>query len=124
MAKEKMMSRLQERAKQFSILLPFMEGKEKGDIDRLQDTPVTIIDFGFLKDTDDKGNDKDYVCFIVKEDPQHFFFGGQVLTENMHELEAEGYGDDIRKEGLPVEFSKKKSKNKREYTTVTFYPEG
>lgn len=119
----KSMKDLKARAKEFSILLPFMEGKDKGDLGRIVDTNVTIVEYGFLHDTNDDGSDKDYVCFMVKEDPQNFYFGGQVLTENMHELDEEGYGDAIRKEGLPVLFSKKKSKNKREYTTVTFYPE-
>jgi hypothetical protein len=119
----KSMKDLKARAKEFSILLPFMEGKDKGELDRIIDINVTIIDYVFLKYTNDDGEEKDYVCFVTKEDPQHFYFGGQVLTDNMHELDAEGYGEAIRKEGLPVQFSKKKSKNKREYTTVNFYPE-
>ena len=119
----KTMKDLKARAKEFSILLPFMEGKDKGDLNRIVDTNVTIVEYGFLNSTSDDGSEKDYVCFMVKEDPQHFYFGGQVLTENMHELDEDGFGDAIRKEGLPVQFSKKKSKNKREYTTVTFYPE-
>lgn len=113
---------LKDRAKEFSILLPFMEGKEKGDIDRIIDTPVTIKQFGFLVDSGENG-DKEYVCFTVEEDPQNFYFGGQVLTENMKELEADGYTEEIEKDGLPILLGKKKSKNKREYTTVTFYPE-
>lgn len=109
---------LKERVKEFSVSLPLMEGREKGDFSRLHNSVVTITDYGFMKD-----NDKDYVAFILKEDSKTFYFGGQVLTENMQELEADGYGDTIRKEGLPVLFDTKKSKNKREYTTVEFYPE-
>ena len=119
----KTMKELKARTKGFSNLLPFMEGKDKGDINRIVDTNVTIVEYGFLQGTGDDGSNKDYICFVVKEDPQHFYFGGQVLTENMRDLDEEGFGDAIRKEGLPVQFSKKKSKNKREYTTVTFYPE-
>ena len=110
---------LREAAKALQNSLPFMDGREKGDMKRITNMNCTIREYGFLQD--DK--DKDYVCFTVKEDPQHFYFGGQVLTENMHELDADGYHDSIIAEGLPVLFSKKKSKNKREYTTVTFYPE-
>jgi hypothetical protein len=122
MTNSKGLKSLRDRAKEFSTLLPLMENREKGDVTRLLDTPMTIIDYGFLIDSED-GQEKDYVCFIVKEDPQNFYFGGQVLTDNMHELEEEGYHEAITKEGLPVLFSKKKSKNKREYTTVSFYPE-
>jgi hypothetical protein len=117
-----MKTSLKERAKQFSTLLPHMEGKEKGEMERLHGSVVTINEYGFLTDNTD-GKEKDYVCFTVAEDPQHFYFGGQVLTDNMKELEADGYHEEIVKEGLPVLFEKKKSKNKREYTTVTFYPE-
>lgn len=110
---------LKDRAKLLINLLPFMEGREKGELDRLVNEKMTIKDFGFM--TDEK--EKEYVAFVVEEDPQHFYFGGQVLTDNMKELEADGYGDAIRKEGLPVLLGKKMSKSKREYTTVTFYPE-
>lgn len=113
---------LKDRVKEFSILLPFMEGREKGDMERIMNTNVTIVDYGFLKDN---ANDveKEYVCFVTKEDPQYFYFGGQVLTDNFKTLDADGYHDEIVAEGLPVKFEKKKSKNKREYTTVTYYPE-
>jgi hypothetical protein len=70
-----------------------------------------------------KDEDKEYVVFTIKEDPQYFYFGGQVLTDNMKALDNDGYGDEIRKDGLPVFFDTKKSKNKREYTTVEFYPD-
>lgn len=116
MAKD-MKKSLQDRVKEFSVSLPIMEGREKGEFNRLHGSTVTITDFGFMKD-----DDKEYVAFVVKEDPQYFYFGGQVLTENIQELEADGYGDEIRKSGLPVLFNTKKSKNKREYTTVEFYP--
>jgi hypothetical protein len=125
---------LRDRAKEMGNSLPIMEGREKGELDRLINTTATIRDYGFLTDESIDGQTKikttkDYVCFIVDEDPQHFYFGGQVLTDNMHEFELDGYHDAIVAEGLPVLFGKKKSKNKGEngvpltYTTVTFYPE-
>ena len=113
-----------ERAKDMENSLPLMKDREKGEMDRLLDTNVTIVDFGFMSDVDG-----DYVAFVVKEDPQNFYFGGKVLTDHMHAFEAEGYTELIKKDGLPVLFGKKKSKNKNEkggaltYTTVKFYPE-
>jgi len=112
---------LKNRVKDFDVLLPFMEEKEKGDFIDLLDNNLTIKDFGFLKDS--KTGDE-YVCFIVEEFPKNFYFGGMVLTENMRTLEDEGYSDEIRKEGLPVKFGERQSKNNRKYTTVKFYPEG
>lgn len=109
---------LQERTKEFSVSLPLMENKEKGDFSRLHGSYVTINDYGFMND-----DDKVYAAFTIKEDDKFFYFGGQVLTENLQDLDADGYGDEIRKEGLPVFFDTKKSKNKREYTTVAFFPD-
>ena len=108
---------LRDKVKEFSVSLPLMENREKGDLDDLKGINSTITDYDFMKD-----DGKEYVAFIVEDDPQHFFFGGQVLTDNLRSLEDDGYGDSIRKEGLPVRFDTKKSKNKREYTTVEFYP--
>lgn len=121
--KEKMMS-LKDKAKSLQNTLPFMEGREKGEMDRIVDTTVTIRDYGFLMGEDEKTHEeKEYVCFIVDEDPQTFYFGGQVLTEAIKELDGDGYREAITKEGLPALFGKKTSKSKRAYTTVKFYPE-
>ena len=114
-----MMKSLRERAKEFSIQLPFMEGREKGDAKELVGTVNTICDYGFLKGDDSK----DYVVFIVKERSKSFYFGGQVLTDQMQQLEAEGYHDAIVAEGLPMLMTEKQSKNKRTYVNVEFYPE-
>ena len=126
---------LRDRVKEFSIILPFMEGREKGEFSRLHRTICTIVDFGFIKsgdsssalqaslDNDEKKAEKDdYVSFIIAEDKKNFYFGGKVLTMQLKELDAEGYTEEIQEHGLPVYFGTKKSKNKREYTTVEFYP--
>lgn len=109
---------LKERAKQFSVQLPFMDGREKGDVKELIGQISTIEDFGFLH-----GDDGDYAVFIVKERSKTFYFGGMVLTDQLAQLEAEGYHEDIVNEGLPMLLSEKKSKNKKSYTAVEFYPE-
>lgn len=113
------MKSLKERAKEFSVRLPFMEGRDKGDLKKLAGQVSTICDYGFL--TDDKG--EAYVVFITKERAKEFFFGGQVLTDQLSMLDAEGYRPAIESEGLPVLFGEKKSKNGRSYTTVEFFPE-
>lgn len=110
---------LKERAKEFSNLLPFMEGREKGDLKNLIGKTVTIREYGFMTDE----NQEEYVCFICDEDKKNFYFGGAVLTENMKDLDSEGYGEEIFNEGLPTLFGKKMSKSKREYTTIEFFPE-
>lgn len=115
----KSMKSLKERAKEFSVSLPFMEGRDKGELKKLAGMVSTICDYGFL--TDDK--DEAYVVFITRERAKEFFFGGQVLTDRLAQLESEGYRDAIMSEGLPVLFGEKKSKNGRSYTTVEFFPE-
>jgi hypothetical protein len=96
-----------------------MQGRTKGDLDGIKDITITIKDFGMMED-----GSKEYVAFTIEEDPNCFYFGGQVLTDNMKKLEADGYGDEIRKEGLPVMLGTKRSKaSNKDYTTCEFYPE-
>lgn len=110
---------LKDRAREFSSQLPFMSGREKGDAAELINQYIDISDYGFM--AGDNGHD--YVVFITKQDSKRFFFGGTVLTDQMHKLDDEGYGDEIRAEGLPVLLSEKRSKNGRNYTNVEFYPD-
>ena len=119
MSNETMRKSLKERAKEFSVQLPFMEGREKGDTKELIATVNTIREYGFLPN--EKG--EVYACFIVDERPDKFYFGGMVLTDQLTKLEDEGYHEEIVKEGLPVLMTEKKSKNKMTYTNVEFYPE-
>lgn len=117
--KDELRKDLRARAKEFQIQSPIMLDREKGDQKSLFGTPVTIVDYDFTKDSK---TEKPYVIFIIKEDPKRFYFGGQVLTDQLTQLEDEGYGEQIRKEGLPVLFNNKISKEKRSYTTVDLYP--
>lgn len=110
---------LRNRTKQLGNTLPFMENREKGSLHEITDRTATITDFGFLKDE----NNSEYVVFIVQEDSTNFYFGGKVLTEDLYDLESDGYGEEIRTKGLPVRLERVMSKNKREYTKVTYYPE-
>lgn len=109
---------LRERVNELGNNLPLMTGREKGDLKTIENKIVTIDQFGFLKDEKDMG----YVVFTVKEVIGEFFFGGSVLTEDLIELEQEGYREEIEKDGLPILLTRKMSKNKREYTAVTYYP--
>lgn len=118
MSNEKMKT-LRERAKEFSVQLPFMDGRNKGESRELIGTVNTIEEYGFLPN--DKGGQ--YVVFTVRERPGKFYFGGMVLTDQMLQLEAEGYHDAINAEGLPMLMTEKKSRNKMTYTNVEFYPE-
>lgn len=118
-AMQTMRKSLKERAKEFSVQLPFMDGRNKGDAKELIGQVSTITDYGFLSGEDGK----EYVVFITAERKKKFYFGGTVLTDQMLQLEAEGYHDDIIAEGLPVLMTEKRSKNNRSYVSVEFYPD-
>lgn len=111
---------LKERAREFSVQLPFMDGREKGETNDLLGQVSTIRDYGFLPSEDGEA----YACFIVDERKDKFFFAGQVLTARLLDLENEGYHDAIVDEGLPVLMTEKKGKkSNRKYTNIEFYPE-
>ena len=110
---------LKDRAKEFGSQLPFMDGRNKGDSGDLVGMVSTIRDYGFLNGDDNH----EYVVFIVDEDQKSFFFGGSVLTDQMRKLDDEDYGDEIRRDGLPMLLSEKKSRNNRKYINVEFYPD-
>ena len=110
---------LRDRAKEFSVQLPFMDGREKGDSKELVGQISTISEYGFLKGDDNR----EYAVFIVDERNGKFYFGGTVLTDQLAQLEAEGYHEAINEEGLPMLMTEKKSKNNRSYVNVEFYPE-
>ena len=112
---------LKDRAKQFDIQLPIMEGREKGETTELIATVCTIRDYGFLPNEAGEM----YAVFIVDEFKDKFFFGGSVLTARLIELENDGFHAAIVDEGLPVLMTNAKSKkNNRAYVNVEFYPEG
>jgi hypothetical protein len=114
----KMQKSLLQFAQEMTAQLELMEGREKGNADQLLNIHTTIIDYDFLT-----GDDGDYVVFIVKEDKDHFYFGGGVVTDHMQKFDAAGYKEEIQQNGLPVTFEKKKSKKSgRTYTNAVFFP--
>ena len=115
----KNMKSLKERAREFSVSLPFMEGREKGDTKDLIGLVSTITEYGFLPN--DKGGR--FAVFTVQERPKQFYFGGMVITDQLEQLDAEGYHDAIVNEGLPMLMTEKKSKSGMKYTNVEFFPE-
>lgn len=113
-----MLSNVLEKAK--SVLcngVEFMEGREKADLEMNKE--YTIIDFDFLSSTDGE-----YIVFIAKEDDNNFYFGGQVLTQKMKELEevlSARELDELKYHGIPVKFEERKSeRSRRKYIACEF----
>lgn len=115
----KTLKSLRERAKEFDVRLPFMEGRNKGETQELLGQDSTIVDYGFLPNEAGEA----YAVFIVKERSDKFYFGGTVITDRLMQLDQEGYHDAIVAEGLPIRMSEKKSKNNRNFINVVFFPE-
>lgn len=99
--------------------IKFMDGKTKGELEEIKDKVVTINHFDFIKN-----EEGDYAVFTVAEINDSFYFGGLVITENLKKIESEGLKPDVEKEGLPCIITSRKSKNKKTYYSVEFYPEG
>ena len=119
MSTENMKKSLKERAKEFDVRLPFMEGRDKGDTKELLGQVSTITEYGFLPNEAGEM----YAVFITKERSDKFYFGGTVITDRLFKLEQDGYHAEIVTEGLPVLMAEKKSKNNRSFVNVVFYPE-
>ena len=100
------------------ITIKFMEGRTKGELEEIKDKNLTINNFAFLKN-----EEGEYAVFTVAEIPDSFYFGGLVITENLKKIEEEGLKEEVEKEGLPVLISQRKSKNKKLYYAIEFYPE-
>lgn len=97
--------------------LAFMEGKEKTDL--ADGELYNVKEYGYMK------GDKD-AEFVVVSDGETFAFGGAVVTEAFRKLDeqlSEKELEELLEEGIPMLIAKKKSKNKRTYTTCEFFPE-
>ena len=107
---------LKERVKNLGVAIKLAEGREKGDLEDLIGETITINNAEMVYlDTDS------YVAFTVEEDSEKFYFGGQVLTQDLSTLLDEGYLDEIKITGLPVILTKEKSKKTgNKYTKVTY----
>lgn len=98
--------------------LPFMEGRVKGDI--TEGKIYNIVDFGFLK-----GDEGDFAVYITRENPNEFYFGGSIVTENLKKIEETLTDEqlvELLDKGLEIVMTSKLSKNKRKYMNCTFFP--
>ena len=115
-----MMNNLMMAARAITTQSELMEGREKGDMKTLVDIqPITISDFDFADD----GKGEQYAIFTIKEHDATFFFGGGVITDHLKKLDSQGFKQDIQRDGLPVLFENKKSKNNRYYINAILFPE-
>ncbi len=94
--------------------IDFMNGREAGKMADLIDKEVTITDIDIIKSRKDE-----YAVFIIKQDANHYYFGGSVLTNFVKTLEETDF-EEVRQDGLAVKFSRAKSQDGFTYTNVDF----
>ena len=93
--------------------IPFMDKADKGDLHDILGEKVHITDFGFIKN--DEG---DYGVIQLQEKPSEFFFANQVITDMLHQVEADDMKEELAKQ--VIVFSKATSKKGREYIKFEF----
>ena len=94
--------------------IPFMEGKEKGNLRDMHGKPVHIADFGFIS-----GEDGEYAVMMFAEDSEHFYFGNSIITEMLHTIDVDEMRNELSQQ--PIVFNERTSKNgKRTYTYYDF----
>lgn len=115
-------SRLQKVAKEAVQMSELMEGREKietADIIKYHEDGITI-------NAIDKviSDDGDFYVYTFAEDDKKFAFSGYVLNKVFEALLADYEGDfdelsrDLARDGLRVQLSLGKTKNKRDITNV------
>lgn len=101
--------------------LPFMDGREPIKVEgNILNNTLTVEDYGYLE-----GDDGEYVVIALKEYPQHFIYGGSVVTDAFKKLEGKVGTDNMVKlieHGLTFKLTELVSKNKRKYTRISFFP--
>ena len=94
--------------------IPFMEGREKGNLSNMLDKELHIIDYGYLH-----SEDGDYAVMLFAEDDERFYFGNAIITDMLRTIDADDMKDELAAQ--PVRFVQRQAKNgKRTYTTYEF----
>ena len=95
--------------------IPFMEGREKGNLSDMLNYPLHIADFAFLSDEDNR----EYAVMVFQEDSERFYFGNSIVTEMLRTVEQDGAKPIISQRA--IKFDTRKSKQRgRTYTTFQF----
>lgn len=93
--------------------IPFMDGREKGDMKDVLEQPLHIIDFGFIK-----GKRGDFGVVAFKEYPENFYFVNAIITDMLRTVQVDGMEDELAYQA--VTFYMKTSKDGNEYMTFEF----
>ena len=93
--------------------IPFMEGRTKKDLTDVVNRQLHIEDYGFIQ-----GDENEFAVICFEELPEFFYFGNAIITEALHQVDADGMKPMIS--SATVIFSKRMSKKGREYMAFEF----
>ena len=93
--------------------IPFMENREKGNMQDILDEPLHINGFGFIK-----GKNGDFACISLSEYPDKFYFANSIITDMLKEVQKDGMEEELMYQ--PIVFSMRTSKDGNDYMTFTF----
>lgn len=93
--------------------IPFMEGRDKGNVSDILGDTVHIVDFGFIN-----GDNGEYAVFLTAENDDIFYFGNQVITDMLKEVQRDGMETELAKQDIV--FEERTSKKGRNYIAFRF----
>lgn len=94
--------------------IPFMEGREKGNLRDMVDRPLHIVDFGFIE-----GKDGKFAVIAFIEDVNRFYFGNSIVTEMLEEVDADGMRDELAQQAIQFDLRVSKERG-QEYMAFDF----
>lgn len=93
--------------------IPFMEGRDKGNIFDILGETLHIVDFGFIN-----GDNGEYAVFLTREHDDVFYFGNAVITDMLKEIQRDGMESELSEQ--EITFENRTSKKGREYIAFRF----
>ena len=93
--------------------IPFMEGREKGEIRKVLGKPLHIDGFGFIK-----GRNGDFAVVSFKEDAKQFYFCNSIITDMLKEVQKDGMEKELAEQVIIL--SERVSKDGNAYITFDF----
>ena len=94
--------------------IPFLEGREKGNLRDLVNKPLHIVDYGFIE-----GKDGKFAVIAFKEDADRFYFGNSIVTEMLEEVDVDGMREELAQQAIQFDLRVSKERG-QEYMAFDF----
>lgn len=95
--------------------IPFMEGRELAKINTILGEELHPLDYGYIK-----GDEGDYAVIHFKEHEDVFYFGNQILTDALKQIDSDGQKEALLSGNVRMIFNVRTSNKGRDYTAVEF----